>query len=106
MPVDKLESFLILVFNQYLTSTLYHNSLHGADITQTICLFFNNSNAEEVCHSQAIDLLSIIIAGLGHDVGHPGLTNTFQINASTDMAITYNDSSCLENSILLNYLQQ
>ena len=28
---------------------------------------------------------------------HPGLTNTFQINASTDMAITYNDSSCLEN---------
>ena len=97
MPIDKLDSFLISIANQYLTSTLYHNSLHGADITQTICLFFNNSNAEEVCHTQAIDLLSIIIAALGHDVGHPGLTNTFQINASSDMAITYNDSSCLEN---------
>ena len=97
MPVDKLEPFLISVANQYLTSTLYHNSLHGADITQTICLFFNNSNAEEVCHTQAIDLLSIIIAALGHDIGHPGLTNTFHINASTEMAITYNDSSCLEN---------
>ena len=97
MPVDKLDPFLKSVTNQYLTSTLYHNSLHGADITQSICLFFNNSNAEEVCHTQAIDLLSIIIASLGHDIGHPGLTNTFQINASSEMAITYNDSSCLEN---------
>ena len=97
MPINKLEPFLVSLANQYLTSTLYHNSLHGADITQTICLFFNNSNAEEVCHTQAIDMLSIIIAGLGHDLGHPGLTNTFQINASSEMAITYNDSSCLEN---------
>ena len=97
MPIDKLDPFLISITNQYLTSTLYHNSLHGADITQTICLFFNNSNAEEVSHAQVIDLLSIIIAALGHDVGHPGLTNTFQINSSSDMAITYNDSSCLEN---------
>ena len=97
MPIDKLDPFLYSVAKQYLTTTLYHNSLHGADITQTICLFFNNSNAEEVCHTQAIDLLSIIIAGLGHDLGHPGLTNTFQINSSSEMAITYNDSSCLEN---------
>ena len=97
MPIDKLGPFLVSVTKQYLTSTLYHNSLHGADITQTICLFFNNSNAEEVCHTQAIDLLSIIIAALGHDIGHPGLTNTFQINSLSDMAITYNDSSCLEN---------
>ena len=97
MPVEKLDPFLISVTEQYLTSTLYHNSLHGADITATICLFFNNSNAEEVCHAKVIDLLSIIIAALGHDVGHPGLTNAFQINSSSEMAITYNDNSCLEN---------
>ena len=97
MPTEKLESFLISIENQYLISTLYHNSLHGADITQTICIFFNYSNAEELAHTVALDLLSIIIAGLGHDLGHPGLTNNFQINALTDMAITYNDSSCLEN---------
>ena len=39
MPIDKLDPFLISVTNQYLTSTLYHNSLHGADITQTIAYF-------------------------------------------------------------------
>ena len=97
MPTEKLESFLISLENQYIISTLYHNSLHGADITQTICLFFNYSNAEEIGHTMALDLLSIIIAALGHDTGHPGLTNNFQVNALTDMAITYNDNSCLEN---------
>ena len=97
MPTEKLESFLISLENQYLVSTLYHNSLHGADITQTITLFFNYSNAEEICHAMTLDFLSIIIAALGHDVGHPGLNNNFQVNALTDMAITYNDSSCLEN---------
>ena len=97
MPIDKLDSFLISIANQYYTTTLYHNSLHGSDITHTICLFFNNSNAEEVCHTKAIDLLSIIVSGLGHDIGHPGLTNNFQVNSLSDLAITYNDNSCLEN---------
>jgi hypothetical protein len=97
MPIDKLDSFLISIANQYFATTLYHNSLHGSDITHTICLFFNNSNAEEVCHTKAIDLLSIIVSGLGHDIGHPGLTNNFQVNSLSDLAITYNDNSCLEN---------
>ena len=44
-----------------------------------------------------MDLLSIIIAALGHDIAHPGLTNTFHINDSTEIAITYNDISVLEN---------
>ena len=97
IQTNKLESFLINISNQYYTTVQYHNSIHGADVTQTICLFFLNSNIEEVCQTKVLDLLSIIIAALGHDIGHPGLTNNFQINASTDMAITYNDISCLEN---------
>jgi hypothetical protein len=56
-----------------------------------------NSNAEEICESNVLDLLGIIVSAMGHDLGHPGLTNNFHINASTDLAITYNDASCLEN---------
>ena len=95
--VSKLETFLNTVSSQYLTTTLYHNNMHGADVTQTISLFFLNSNAEKMFQTTVLDLLSIFIAALGHDLGHPGLTNNFHVNASTELAITYNDASCLEN---------
>ena len=95
--VSKLETFLNTVSSQYLTTTLYHNNMHGADVTQTICLFFLNSNAEKMFQTTVLDLLSIFIGALGHDIGHPGLTNNFHVNASTELAITYNDASCLEN---------
>jgi hypothetical protein len=97
ISTKKLDKFLISISNQYFISTLYHNAIHGADVTQTTSLFFLNSNAEQICDTNALDLLSIIIAALGHDIGHPGLTNAFHINAKTDMALTYNDISCLEN---------
>ena len=71
--------------------------MHGADVTQSLCLYFQNSNAEEICQSLVLDLLGILIAALGHDLGHPGLTNPFHINSSSELAITYNDMSCLEN---------
>ena len=95
--LSKLESFLQSVNENYKESTLYHNSLHGADVTQTLCVFFINSNAEEICETSVLDLLGIIVSAMGHDLGHPGLTNNFHINAQTDLAMTYNDISCLEN---------
>ena len=95
--IDKLDQFLVSISNQYKQTTLYHNSLHGTDVTQSCYIFFSNSNAEKIANTNVLDLLSIFIAALGHDIGHPGLTNNFHINASTELAITYNDSSCLEN---------
>ena len=97
ISTEKLDPFLVSISNQYYKTTLYHNSMHGADVTQSLCLYFLNSNAEEICQSLVLDLLGILIAALGHDLGHPGLTNPFHINSSSDLAITYNDISCLEN---------
>ena len=97
IETKKLDNFLYSITKQYHTTTLYHNSIHGADVTQTISLFFLNSNAEEICSTNVLDLLSILISALGHDIGHPGFINNFQINASTDLALTYNDISCFEN---------
>ena len=94
---DKLDNFLTALNKQYKPETLYHNSMHGADVTQSSYIFFSHSNAEKIAKTNVIDILSIIIAALGHDVGHPGLTNMFHMNDSTDMAITYNDISILEN---------
>ena len=97
ITVSKVETFLYSVNENYKETTLYHNSLHGADVTQSLCVYFLNSNAEEICESNVLDILGIIVSAMGHDLGHPGLTNNFHINASTDLAITYNDASCLEN---------
>ena len=97
ISTTKLEPFLVTVTENYKVTTLYHNSLHGADVTQSLCCYFLNSNAEEICETNVLDLLGIIVSAMGHDLGHPGLNNIFHINASTDLAITYNDTSCLEN---------
>ena len=107
--VNKLEPFLNSVSSQYLPTTLYHNNMHGADVCHSVCLYFLNSNAEKLFQTTVLDLLSIIIASLGHDLGHPGLNNNFHINARTELALTYNDSSCLENyhcSKLFNILKK
>ena len=97
ISTQKLEPFLNSISNQYIETTLYHNSMHGSDVTHSLCLYFLNSNAEEICQSLVLDLLGILISALGHDLGHPGLTNPFHINSSSELALTYNDASCLEN---------
>jgi len=107
--VNKLEPFLNSVSSQYLPTTLYHNNMHGADVCHSVSLYFLNSNAEKIYRTTVLDLLSIIIASLGHDLGHPGLNNNFHINARTELALTYNDNSCLENfhcSKLFNILKK
>ncbi len=93
----KLDSFLTTVSDNYKETTLYHNALHGADVTQSLFVYFLNSNAEEICETTVLDLLGMFISAMGHDLGHPGLNNNYHINASSDLAITYNDASCLEN---------
>ena len=94
---NKLDSFLYTVSDSYKETTLYHNSLHGSDVAQSLCIYFISTNAEEVLETTVLDLLGMIVSAMGHDLGHPGFNNNFLINASTDLAITYNDASCLEN---------
>ena len=109
ISLSKLGSFLYSVSDNYKETTLYHNSLHGADVTHTLCTYFINANVEEICETTVLDLLGMIISAMGHDLGHPGYNNNFHVNACTDLALTYNDSSCLENyhtSLLFRILKE
>ena len=87
---------LISVSNQYKPDALNHKCLHWVNITQSIYIFFSHNNVEKIAKTNVLVLLSIFISSLGHDIGQAGLTNTYHINDSTDMAITYNDISVLE----------
>lgn len=43
------------------------------------------------------DVFALMIACIGHDVGHPGLTNAYMVNARAPVAQVYDDKSILEN---------
>nr|XP_018264117.1 uncharacterized protein I303_03997 [Kwoniella dejecticola CBS 10117]OBR86275.1 hypothetical protein I303_03997 [Kwoniella dejecticola CBS 10117] len=51
--------------------------------------------AREVMRPQ--DVLGVLIAAMGHDVGHPGLSNAFMKNARVPLSQVYDDKSVLEN---------
>ncbi|KAI5961205.1 PDE2 [Candida pseudojiufengensis] len=56
-------------------------------------------------HLNSIQTLALLIAALGHDVGHPGTTNAFMIKNKAPTSLLYNDRSVLESyhaSIYIN----
>jgi hypothetical protein len=97
ITMENLDSFLTNLRDKYNDDNFYHNSLHGFDVCQTICMFLTQSDITELVGFTDLDILSLILSGLSHDVGHPGLNNTFQINSFSEISITYNDKSVLEN---------
>jgi hypothetical protein len=91
--------FLDKLRTGYKETNPYHNDLHGADVCQTVLLYIchNNNELSEMSKFKKLDILSLIISALIHDLGHPGMTNNFLINTKNDLATTYNDKSVLEN---------
>lgn len=72
----------------------YHNSTHAADVLASFMFFINQTVLSELFTEY--DILAVIIAALGHDVGHPGFTNRFLIINRDSLANQYNDCSVLE----------
>ena len=96
----KLDNFLITISNNYQnTKALYHSSLHGVDVcysTYIILTLLKNEN-NIIPSISELDIVSLIISALCHDIGHPGLNNNFLINSKNEISIIYNDISVLEN---------
>ena len=44
-----------------------------------------------------LEVLAAILASSMHDVDHPGTTNQYLVNTSSELALMYNDESVLEN---------
>ena len=44
-----------------------------------------------------LEVFSVLVAALSHDVGHPGVNNIFLIKAKAELALRHNDQSPLEN---------
>ena len=61
------------------------------------CFYIFCRNFDAAYILTPLEITSLLFACLCHDLEHPGLGNSYQVNAQTDLAIFYNDCSVLEN---------
>jgi len=79
----KLGFFLNEIQKQYKNNP-YHNAVHAADVLVSGLYLLKNSDF--FANLLDIEMLTVIISHLAHDVAHPGLNNRFLINFSDDLA--------------------
>jgi hypothetical protein len=94
IPEAMLEKLLDAIETRYLPNP-YHNATHAADVMNSIFYLVKSSVINDYITN--LELLGVIIASLGHDVGHFALTNRFLVATRHRIALKYNDSSVLEN---------
>ena len=95
-----LDNFLMVLSKTYQnTRALYHTSLHGVDVCYStlMILTFLKNEENKIDNISDLDIVTLIIAALAHDVGHPGFNNKFMVNSKNELALLYNDISVLEN---------
>eukprot|EP00887_Chlorella_sp_A99_P004144 scaffold23.g4144.t1 len=80
----------------------YHNFWHCVDVTHTTFAMIQRISRKARggrgrVQMTGLEKFALMIAALSHDLDHPGLNNAFLVNNKDPVAITYNDSSVLEN---------
>ncbi|XP_058038129.1 dual specificity calcium/calmodulin-dependent 3',5'-cyclic nucleotide phosphodiesterase 1A-like [Ahaetulla prasina] len=73
----------------------YHNSLHAADVTQTVHAIMIHTGMMQWFTD--LEILAIFFSSSIHDYEHTGTTNHFHIETRSKAALLYNDRSVLEN---------
>ncbi|KAL1116753.1 hypothetical protein AAG570_005225 [Ranatra chinensis] len=95
IPAKTLVTFMLTLEEHYVKDNPFHNSTHAADVTQSTNVLLNTPALENVF--TPLEIMAALFAATIHDVDHPGLTNQFLINSSSELALMYNDESVLEN---------
>ncbi|KAI8974755.1 hypothetical protein BDB01DRAFT_728797, partial [Pilobolus umbonatus] len=102
---DELYHFIFDTCHSYHSSNPYHNFRHAVDVLQANYYFLfqlglidpmvTQTRKKRPCHVHALfepmDIFALLLASLGHDVGHPGAST------GSPLAELYNDKSILEN---------
>jgi hypothetical protein len=94
ISAECLRNFIDKVEENY-EQNLYHNFHHAFDVFQMMVRFLSSNEIREVLNS--LDILSLLIATIGHDLSHPGTNNAFQVNTRSPLNLKYGDQAVLEN---------
>ena len=94
MDDSKLICFLTGISHKYRQSNSYHNFQHAFFVTHRV---FKLLTSSDIYPLTQIEMLCLLVSAIAHDVDHPGTDNDFEINTFSDLSLTYNDISVLEN---------
>ncbi|XP_030582844.1 cAMP-specific 3',5'-cyclic phosphodiesterase 4D isoform X2 [Archocentrus centrarchus] len=95
IPMDTFITFMMTLEDHYHADVAYHNNIHAADVVQSTHVLLSTPALEAVFTD--LEIMAALFASAIHDVDHPGVTNQFLINTSSELALMYNDASVLEN---------
>ncbi|KAM9763016.1 3',5'-cyclic-AMP phosphodiesterase 4C-like isoform 2-T2 [Menidia menidia] len=95
VPNDTFITFMMTLEDHYHADVAYHNNIHAADVVQSTHVLLSTPALEAVFTD--LEIMAALFASAIHDVDHPGVTNQFLINTSSELAVMYNDASVLEN---------
>lgn len=94
-PEGVIRSFLFEVASRYINENTYHNFKHGCDVGHTVYRILMTSQLNLVFSH--LEVFAMLVAAIGHDVGHPGVNNVYIIKSKHELALRHNDKSPLEN---------
>eukprot|EP01116_Phalansterium_solitarium_P005392 TRINITY_DN1697_c0_g1_i2.p1 TRINITY_DN1697_c0_g1~~TRINITY_DN1697_c0_g1_i2.p1 ORF type:complete len:1161 (-),score=425.01 TRINITY_DN1697_c0_g1_i2:361-3843(-) len=94
IPRNNLVRFVRAVMKVYQDNP-YHTFQHAIDVSQMCFKMMHATKAAE--YLSELEVLTVMVAALCHDVDHPGLNNIFMINEKSPLAMVYNDKAVLEN---------
>ena len=86
---NKMTAFLLKISACYQENP-YHNFKRAVDTTHAVYRMIAISDLNRhVLHS--LEIFSVLLASISHDVGHPGVQNSFLVKVRDDLALRYND---------------
>lgn len=93
-----LVKFLARMEACYVKENPYHMHVHGADVCNAMVFLVTSVGlwGSSVGFNDA-KRVAVILAALGHDIGHVGYSNHFLVATRHQLATIYNDRSVLEN---------
>jgi len=89
-----LMNFVNVVEPMYLPNP-FHNFCHAVDVLCWLCMEMDRIKAHRFLAESK--MVSLMVAAVGHDLGHLGVNNQFLVATSHELAVVYNDKSPLEN---------
>ncbi|TYZ63862.1 hypothetical protein PybrP1_006224 [[Pythium] brassicae (nom. inval.)] len=92
IPSDKFATFLSHVASHYRPNP-FHNLQHAFQVTHATYIMVRRECGS---YFSTVDIFTMLVAALCHDIDHPGNNNDFEVKSLSQMALTHNDDAVLE----------